>query len=152
MYWKWYESGALPALRVDRWPSLVRAGALAVVALELSFPLLALLPRTRLLATGGGLVFHGLSKLFLFIPFMSLWGCYTALVDWGWLWARIGKSRPRAAGVGSADASLSARRALPAALVGGLLVVLAVTQGARNAMQAWPFACYPTFQWTVGSE
>jgi hypothetical protein len=32
------------------------------------------------------------------------------------------------------------------------LVAASATQGARGAMQAWPFACYPTFQWIVGDR
>jgi len=143
MHWKWFQNGALPPLRIDRWDGLIHAGALGVVLLELVFPLLVIFPRTRVVAALGGLAFHVLSQIFLFIPFPSLWGCYTMLVDWG---------RARAADDSRAPSSFRARLAAApfAATLGVVFVLLVFVQGARNRVQAWPFACYPTFQWTVG--
>jgi len=37
-------------------------------------------------------------------------------------------------------------------VVGTLLVLGALIQGARGQMRSFPFACYPTFQWIVGTE
>jgi hypothetical protein len=143
MHWKWFQNGAVPSIRIDRWDGLVHAGALGVVLLELTFPLLVILPRTRLVAAIGGFAFHVLSQIFLFIPFPSLWGCYTMLVDF---------RRPR---VPEASRNLPPFRArlveAPfAAALGIVFASLVFVQGARNRVQAWPFACYPTFQWTVG--
>ncbi len=141
MQWKWFQNGALPPLRIDRWDGLIHAGALGVVLFELSFPLLVIFPRTRVVAALGGLAFHVLSQVFLFIPFPSLWGCYTMLVDWG-----------RAPVPDERRPSFRARLAAApvAAALGTVLVVLVFVQGVRNRVQAWPFACYPTFQWVVG--
>jgi hypothetical protein len=36
--------------------------------------------------------------------------------------------------------------------VGALLVVAALVQGARGKTQAWPFACYPTFEHVQSPE
>ncbi len=142
MQWKWLQNGALPPIRIDRWDGLVHAGALGVVLLELSFPLLVMLPKTRIAAALGGLMFHVMSQIFLFIPFPSLWGCYTMLVDWG---------RGPVADESSAKSFWQRLAAAPlAAALGAVLVVVVFVQGARNRVQAWPFACYPTFQWTVG--
>jgi hypothetical protein len=143
MHWKWFQNGTVPSPRIDQWGALVHTGAFAVVLLELTFPLLVILPRTRVVAALGGLAFHVLSQVFLFIPFTSLWGCYTMLVDWG---------RGRAADESQAPLSFRARfGAAPfAAALGVALVFVVFVQGARNRVQAWPFACYPTFQWTVG--
>lgn len=142
MHWKWFQNGSIPAIRIDRWDGLVHAGALGVVLLELSFPFLVLARRTRLVAALGGLAFHVLSQIFLFIPFPSLWGCYTMLVDWGRNGARDTRTRP--------PFLARLRQAPLAAAVGTIFVVLVFVQGARNRTQAWPFGCYPTFQWQVG--
>lgn len=142
MHWKWLQNGALPPIRIDRWDGLVHAGALGVVLFELSFLLLVVFPKTRILAALGGLAFHVLSQVFLFIPFPSLWGCYTMLVDWGR--APVpDEPHPKPFRARLAAAPL-------AAAIGIVFVALAFVQGARNHMQAWPFACYPTFQWVVG--
>lgn len=147
MYWKWYENGVVPPWRIDHSRSLLLAAALGVVLLELSFPLLVLFPKTRPAAVVGGLVFHACSQVFLFIPFVSLWGCYVILVDWGPL-------RPSRAEA-TKDLVASSRRWLPesgrAAAVGVTLIALVVFRGARDEIQAWPFACYPTFQFRADS-
>jgi hypothetical protein len=48
---------------------------------------------------------------------------------------------------GSANRAYSLTIAVGTALVAGAFV-----QGARGQMRAFPFACYPTFQWMVGTE
>jgi hypothetical protein len=160
MYWKWYQMGFLPPLRVDHFPSLCRFGALLVVAFELSFLPLILFRRGRSIALLGGLVFHLLSEVFLRIRFMSLWACYVVLIDWGAVWeavrgspAREGeRERERERETATAPPLRRARDSAFCAALGFALLTGAVVQGARNAMQAWPFACYPTFQWTVSAE
>lgn len=144
MYWKWYQMGWTPSVRIDRFPTLLHAGALAAVAFEISFFLLVLSPRLRPLAAAAGLAFHGFAQAFLLIPFSSLWGCYTVLIDWS---ALAREKRTHARSPQGTD-----RRAWPAAVIGAGLLMANVVQGARGAMQAWPFACYPTFQWTVGTR
>jgi hypothetical protein len=142
MQWKWLQNGALPPVRIDHWDGLVHLGALGVVLFELSFIAFVLIRKTRWIAAVAGLLFHALSQIFLFIPFPSLWGCYTILVDWGR--GRVAESpRPESLRARFGEARL-------ATAIGAVFVVLVFVQGARNRMQAWPFACYPTFQWTVG--
>lgn len=157
MYWKWYQMGGYtPALRVDLSPTLCQAGALAAVLFELSFVFLVLTRRGRIAAAIMGLGFHLASSVFLRIPFMSLWICYVALIDWAAISARITR-------LGGVEPELSAngvprrgkgvpRSAVACACLGAALLTGAVVQGARNTIQAWPFACYPTFQWTVPAE
>jgi hypothetical protein len=152
MYWKWYQMGFLPALRVDHFPSLCRLGALWVVAFELSFLPLLLWRRGRWMALLGGLLFHLLSEVFLRIRFVSLWACYVVLIDWGTVQAALKRSHPGEPATGTATPLRRARDAALCAVLGFALLTGAVVQGARGAMQAWPFACYPTFQWTVGDE
>jgi hypothetical protein len=147
MHWKWYQHGAIPWLRPDHVPALLQLGALLVVLFELSFIAWIWSRRTRLIVAGLGLAFHAATELLLYIPFVSLWACYVVLIDWsGWIDALRGRARAPTRALPSGDL----RRAWPAALVAVALIGASVVQGARGAMQAWPFACYPTFQWPVG--
>ena len=138
MYWKWYENDWIPSIRIDGIPALCHLSAFAVVAFELSFLPLALFRRTRVLAAIGGFVFHTATQAIMRIGFFGLWGCYVILFDWAWLEERepVGPARPLS-------------RAWP---LGAAIVAAVAIQGARGAVQAWPFACYPTFQWMVGTE
>ena len=149
LWWKWAEHGAVPTIRVDRIPGFLEAGGLCVLAFELSFPLLVFFPRTRPWAAAGGLLFHGAAQLVFRIPFASLWACYVILVDpravRRWLARRRGA--PLARAVDEAAGPWRITHAVGAVLVAGALV-----QGARGQMQAYPFACYPTFEWIAGAE
>jgi hypothetical protein len=160
MYWKWYQFGALPAWRVDQHPLFIRLGALGVVLLELSFPLLVWRPRLRPLAAVLGLGFHVAAARLMFLPFASLFACYVVLIDWEWLLAWLRDERPAEApsqGIGLARAvrealsegKASTRRVLAA---GGVLLAGATLAGASGVMRAYPFACYPTFQWLAASQ
>lgn len=138
MHWKWAQwGGALPPVRVDRVPGLVEVGAACVVAFELGFFFLALVPRARRPLALGGVVFHQLTEVFFHIRFLSLYACYTCLLASG--------------GRGVRGRWLT-RRSAPVAVVGGLLFAAAAAQGARGATQSYPFACYPTFEHRVGPE
>ena len=159
MYWKWYQAGALPAWRIDRHPGLVQLGALGVVAFELGFPLLLWRRGSRLVAAAVGVAFHWAADVFLFLPFTALVAAYVVLVDWEWLarWLRDeplpDPSRSLAAGWHELVAGLreSARlRALTAAAL--VLLAGAFGAGALGVMRAYPFACYPTFQWRAGTQ
>ena len=44
----------------------------------------------------------------------------------------------------------SRRGSLPALLLGGAVLALAIVQGVRGQTQAWPIACYPTFATLTG--
>lgn len=152
LWWKWAEHSHVPHFRFDHFPWLLHGGGLFVLFFELSFPLLVLFRRTRPLAAGAGIVFHLLAQALFRIPFASLWLCYVALVDLRPIARRI----PR---VGQALAEPSTREeagkgAISRApvLVGSLLLVGAVVQGARGQMKSYPFACYPTFQWQPGTR
>jgi hypothetical protein len=148
MHFKWYEAGrVLAPFRVDQSPTLLAVGASLVLLFELSFPLLALVPRLRVIALVGGLVFHGLSERWLGIRFVSLWAFYVVFVDVDrWvlaLKARFGRTSSAAPkAVAPPDRE---RWILATAAASALLVVGQVVQGARGQMQGYPFACYPTF-------
>lgn len=133
---RWFQQGRLPALRLDSFPRLLELGGAATLAFECWFWLLALLPATRLVALGSGLLFHALARLLLFVSSPALWVCYVVLVPWQrgffgrYTWALPGPA-PR----------------VPRAtwLVGGLVLSAALVQGLRGQTHAYPFACYPTF-------
>jgi hypothetical protein len=161
MFWKWYQFGALPAWRVDRHPELVQLGAFGVVLLELSFPLLVTRPALRALAAALGLGFHVAAAKLMFLPFAALFACYVVLVDWEWLLAWLADERPAQVpkrgryllrAVVSAcrgDGGAGLRRLVAA---GGVLLVGASCAGLSGQMRAYPFACYPTFQWIAGAH
>jgi hypothetical protein len=156
LYWKWAEHGSIPWLRIDQVPWLLRAGGLGVLAFELSFVVLVSFRRTRTVAALAGVAFHLLSQFVFRIPFASLWLCYVALFDLrpllGWLPAGWRRRIDTGAAAAPAVASVPDAPAWPATVVGGLLLVAAVVQGARGQMQSYPFACYPTFEWMAGSD
>jgi hypothetical protein len=154
MWWKWAEHGVASPLRVDRVPWLLHAGAWFVLAFELSFPALVLVRRTRPWAAAMGLVFHALSAVFLFIPFVGLWTLYVVLVDPRRAWLKLRSRFMRTPGRDPTPATAWEPSLARAStwIAGTLLVLGAVIQGARGQMRSFPFACYPTFEWIVGTE
>ncbi len=138
MYWKWYEHDWIPAVRIDGSPAMGHACAAAVVVFELSFVALAVAPKTRRVAAVGGLAFHFATQAIMRIGFFALWGAYVILFDWAWLEERPVQPHARPLG-----------RAWPLAPV---LLAAVLVQGARGQTQAWPFACYPTFQALAPAE
>lgn len=147
MHAKWFQFARVPWPRIDHHPWLCSLGGHAVLLFELGFFPLAARRKTRTLAAVLGLAFHWSTQAFLFIPFVSLWGCYVLLAPWHRLArgatvsppAARDSRRPRPA------ARAKSRAALPAALFGALVLGLAIVQGVRGQTQAWPIACYPTF-------
>jgi hypothetical protein len=132
---KWLQVGQVPAFRIDHYPWLITVGAVGVLAFELCFVFLAQARHTRMVALVAGLLFHFVTAQLFFIPFVSLWGCYGVLLPDSWF--------PRSASEEARPESF-ATRAAPVAL-GAAVVVCLLVQGVRGQVQAWPFACYPTF-------
>jgi Vitamin K-dependent gamma-carboxylase len=150
LWWKWAEHDIVPTLRVDRAPFILHAAGLFVLAFELSFPLLALARRTRVLAAVLGGAFHILAAYFFRIPFVSLPALYVVLVNPAPLVEKTYRRPP-------ATLTEAPRRTGPwpvwvTYLVGMALVLGATIQGLRGQMRSFPFACYPTFEWIVGTE
>lgn len=134
MHWKWAQwGGYLPPFRVDLVPGLVNVGAACVVAFELAFGFAAFVPRMRRPLAAGGFVFHQLTQVFFRITFTSLLACYTCLLVPG--------------GGRGARKRVFTRRTAPSSALGAALVFAAFFQGARGHTQAYPFACYPTFEY-----
>jgi Vitamin K-dependent gamma-carboxylase len=171
LHWKWAEHGVVPAFRIDHHPWLLQAGGLGVLAFELGAPVLFLVPRLRVWGAMLGIAFHlGTQAVFL-IPFLSLWGCYGMLFDMRAVerrvarWTRSASESESESESGSASesesgsasesesesGSASASASASVIGVGVVLLVGAVVQGLRGQMQAYPFACYPTFEYRVGT-
>lgn len=136
LYWKWAQSWAFtPAVQIDEWPGLLRAGGLAVVVFELGFVFAVFHRRTRMWAVAAALVFHAATSWLFNIKFSSLYLTYFMFVDWAGL-----------LGVEHDGVPLEAKRArLETLVVGAGLVVGAAIPGVLGQTQGWPFACYPTF-------
>jgi hypothetical protein len=146
LHWKWAQHGYVPSFRLDRYPFLLRAGGVFTLVFELGFPLLVWFKRTRWVAALAGFAFHTLSQAIFSIGFMSLWLCYVGFLDLRPLAHRLWRRAPKA------PESVAPSSPWPLRIVGGCLVVGALVQGVRGQMSSYPFACYPTFQWTVGNE
>jgi len=134
MWWKWTQFEWVPALRVDHHPLVLQALGLGTLAFELGFVVLVLFPRTRLFALATGLAFHLGTAWLMKIEFPTLFLCYVGLLAGG---------APRRSREGVSSVTL--------AVIGVVLAAITV-QGIRGQMRAWPFACYPTFQWRPGAE
>ncbi len=143
LWWKWAQDPALlPALRIDRIPWLCRLLALLTIVFELTFLPLVLYPRTRALAVLGALAFHAGAELFMGIQFSVLWASYGMFVPWEALARRVGLVEAE----GGAE---PVRALVPVAAAAALVLAGIVGAGALGAMQAYPFACYPTFEWSA---
>lgn len=158
MFWKWYQFGELPWLRIDGYPALVRWGAFGVVLFELCFPLLLWHRTSRWLAALAGVAFHRFAADFMFLPFSGLVACYVVLVDWARIWSWLqdlpggGEEPSLIAAVRSLASSRLRDGRVAVAALGSLSVVAgALVAGHRGAMQTYPFACYPTFQWRAAA-
>jgi len=150
IYWKWaITPGLQPAFRIDRFPTLLRAGAGAVVFFELTFGFAVWARRLRLPAVAAALVFHAAARLLMGIDFSGLWLAYVVFVDWDALARWAGLPTPPAPATATATATA---RFVPALCMGAFLLAGAVEAGARGATTGWPFACYPTFQDIAGTE
>lgn len=142
MYAKWIQfDGFEPLFRIDRFPLLVKLGALFAVGFELSFPLLVSFRRTRPLAALFAMGFHLGTRAFMGLDFFVLYACYVVFFDLHGLLSRwipqgAAKSRPAA----------------PSAVVGAVILIGAIAAGGAGDMGGWPFACYPTFQWIAKPE
>jgi hypothetical protein len=137
MHDKWFQHGRLPAIRFDQHPQLLGVAGALVLSFELSFIVLALVRRTRLLALGAGLAFHAATQLGFFIAFPSLWACYVVLLPWPRSFAKRW--------IVERDAPSALRWPWPSVAVGALLLVGSVQAGVRGQTRGYPFACYPTF-------
>jgi hypothetical protein len=144
MHFKWFEAGDVPWPRIDQAPLLLSIAAGLVVAFELAMPSLVLWRKTRLVALAGGVVFHLSAGHFLDVLFPGLLACYVVLLPGERLRTRNAAPLPRGSAIGR-----------PPVLLGGVAVAFTtaiVIQGARAQTQAYPFACYPTFEHGAPAE
>ena len=151
MFWKWYQFGSVPGWRPDNHPRLLWFAAHGVVAFELYFPLLLLW--RRWLTAALGLAFHWAAAVYLFLPYQALLGCHVVLIDWERVWAWLHDQQlhdQRLDERGLHEQRLGEPRALAVAAL--VLVCGAVVAGASGEMRAYPFACYPTFQWLAAPD
>lgn len=85
LWLKWAETeGAfVPLARIDRFPTVLRIGALGVVLLELGFGPMVLANRTtRAIAVALAFLFHQATAAFLAIRYETLWVCLAIFLPW----------------------------------------------------------------------
>jgi hypothetical protein len=144
--WMSQEEGWTPLIRLDEYPLLYKAGGLFTIAFEVSFVFLIFIPRLRLFAPLGGVLFHLSTWLSTTIFFFDLIPLYAAFVDWAALARRLKKAKAMTVQAPRPRASTAV-----IGTTGGVLVAGALLFGVREEEHAWPFACYPTFSgvWRV---
>lgn len=149
IWWKWTQDPTLePAFRIDLYPRLLRACAALTIAFELSFPVLILSVRGRAVALAAALSFHAATAHFMGIEFGVLYACYVVFIPWEALGRRLGIFTPVEV---QEDELQEPSLAFPM-IVSGVLVTGVACAGSLGAMQAYPFACYPTFEWIARAE
>lgn len=137
LWWKWAQDPSLlPSLRIDRYPTLLRSLAALTVIFELTFLPLVFWKRTRAIVVVGALIFHQATDYFMGVRFSVLFLCYTVFVPWEAIVGRFRKRHERSLG----------GRVAPVAIASAILIAGTASFGAAGAMQAYPFACYPTFE------
>lgn len=154
LYHKWYEVGATPVLRIDRYPLLLNGGATLTLLFELGFILAVFQPYTRLVFVILGLIFHTATRVFMFISFTSLLITYVVFLDWSSLlgsgslpskllgWVRLnGTASSETSSTGRGHGRVTGR----ILLAGVFLILVTVAAGVTSTTAGWPFACYPTF-------
>ncbi len=105
---------------------------MGTIAFEMTFWLLVLFRRTRLIAAVTGIIFHNMTGLFMGITFWNLQIMYVAFIPW----ERIAS--------GTQPPSRPVRYWL-VLTVGTALLITNLSLGALCIEAAWPCACYPTF-------
>lgn len=146
MYWKWYQFGELPFVRIDAYPSLCQVLSVLAVLFELSFGPLVFFRKTRPLAMIGLAGFHLFTRYFLFIRYPSLWMCYVMFIDWRAVVRYVQDKPVELEPDTRPDATLT--QLVPIWIVGAFLLGGSILFGARDIQRGWPFACYPTFEHT----
>lgn len=137
---KWFQSGELPAWRIDRSPGLLSLLSAAALIFELGFVGCLWSRPLRSFGVGVALGFHAFTQVFLSIRFSALWLTYPMFFDAARFRFHLTGVRFRRVRPGG-----GALRWVPAAIVGGLLLVGNVGFGVLGITEAWPFACYPKF-------
>ncbi|HUI27339.1 MAG TPA: HTTM domain-containing protein [Candidatus Kryptonia bacterium] len=137
MYWYWSKKHFVPWFRIDHYPFVCHAAALATIVFEISFIACVFSRRLRPLLVVAGVLFHWMTAKYLGLVFWSLVVCYTALVDWDALLRRLGFNL-------AVPTSTPRRVPLAVVIVGSLLLTANICCGAFN-IDSWPFCIYPRF-------
>jgi hypothetical protein len=139
---EWFEHyDKIPAFRIDRYPLLIKSGALLTIIFELLYPFLLLNRHTRSVPIVGGLLMHNLLGKFLYIGFFFLLQVfYMVFIPWNWfiqrIWPRVYKG----------PLSLPQRINLwtPAFLV-PIIVVSSNAFCGLFKINSYPFSVYPVY-------
>jgi hypothetical protein len=88
---EWFEHyDKVPWPRVDRFPTLIKVGALITIAFELAYLFLLFKRSWRWLAIGGGLLMHNLLGHFMYISFFGLLQVfYVVYIPWNWILEKL---------------------------------------------------------------
>ncbi len=107
----------------------------------MGFVFLIFTRRTRYLAIAAGIAFHTMTNLVLGISFWFLLGLYVAFIPWDRLFNLPARSE--------VDSRLPASLPRQLVLMGTVLLALNIALGITRREHGWPFACYPTFAYSL---
>lgn len=135
LYHKWAElDGWRPFFRIDAYPWLLSLSGLGTIVFEMSFILLVLHPRTRIIAAVGGLAFHNMTNAFMAISFWNLQIFYLTFIPWN-RFVRTPENKR----------IVSRQRIGQVVAAGAMIAILNIGFGFLHLGSDWPFSCYPTF-------
>lgn len=133
-----YDKIAWP--RVDRFPTLIKVGALFTIMFELSYLFLLLKKRWRWLAIGGGLLMHNLLGHFMYITFFAtLQVFYMVYVPWNWILEKLNILKEVEMPQVPRPRWLSAALSIPV-----LIFCMNLLYGVFR-INSYPFSVYPTY-------
>lgn len=139
---EWFEHyDKVPSLRIDRYPLLIKMGALITILFELFYPFLLLNNRTRFIPVVGGLLMHNLLGKFMYIGFFFfLQVFYIVFIPWNWMlqrvWPKLKAQTPIAQG--------KVRYWTPSILI-PILIVSANAFCGIFKINSYPFSIYPVY-------
>lgn len=149
MYQKWHELGGFtPPFPLDMHPLLYQSAGLLIMLFELSFLFLLFIPRIRMIAIIGGILFHIAIEAFMGIGFWELRWCYVIFFDWYAIAVYI-KRRLRPATVLTRQPAAQKKEPfrlslLPVLLTGAFIIAECIICGVFY-IDSWPFGVYPSF-------
>jgi hypothetical protein len=142
--------------RVDKYPILLKAGALILIIFEIIYPIFLLKPFTRWLNFTGAWILHLTAGFLLNIDFVNLRMMHFSLINWVNVkktiksYIKFKKTTPQSEAP-YAQISLNKLLKKPSYLIPLLLLAMNVLYGFAG-INSWPFSAYPAYSAVVKDE
>ncbi|MFT4545109.1 MAG: hypothetical protein ACI9EQ_001579 [Bacteroidia bacterium] len=138
---EWFENyDVASSWRVDRFPTLLKLGGLAVIFFEMFYMLLLFGKRTRWISVLGGLTMHNLIAKVMYISFFwLLQAFYIVFIPWNWLLLKVGLVKRNLSLNHKPPSFYSASILIPT-----LILVCNIICGIFR-IDSYPFSVYPVY-------